>query len=95
MASASTVGLLAAIAIPNFVRARSTAQQNACMNNLRLLDGAKEQWALEGRKTTGAEVSMTDLAPFLRTPPKCPAGGVYDLGTIGQPPTCSVAGHGL
>ena len=46
------IGLLAAIAIPNFVKARETAQKNACINNLRQIDGAKEQWALENKKTS-------------------------------------------
>ena len=41
------IGLLAAIAIPNFVKARTTSQTNACINNLRQIDGAKQQWALE------------------------------------------------
>ena len=45
------IGLLAAIAIPNFVRARNTAQQNACINNLRQLDGGKQQWALENKQS--------------------------------------------
>ena len=44
------IGLLAAIAIPNFVKARTTSQQNACINNLRLIDASKQQWALEQRK---------------------------------------------
>jgi prepilin-type N-terminal cleavage/methylation domain-containing protein len=46
------IGLLAAIAIPNFVRARQTSQTNACINNLRQIDGAKQQWALEQGKVT-------------------------------------------
>ena len=45
------IGLLAAIAIPNFVKARTTSQMNACINNLRLIDSSKQQWALEQRKT--------------------------------------------
>jgi prepilin-type N-terminal cleavage/methylation domain-containing protein len=44
------IGLLAAIAIPNFVKARTTSQQNACINNLRLIDSSKQQWALEQRQ---------------------------------------------
>src|SRR4026208_535932 len=51
------IGLLAAIAIPNFVKARQTAQKNACINNLRKIDGAKEQWALENRAAAGAAVT--------------------------------------
>jgi hypothetical protein len=95
MASASTVGLLAAIAIPNFVRARAVAQKNACINNLRQLDGAKQQWAREDHKPTGTEVTMTELVPFLPKPPECPAGGVYRVGEVGKRPTCSIEGHEL
>ena len=55
------IGLLAAIAIPNFVRARQTAQTNACINNLRQIDGAKEQWALENKKNQGDAVVVADV----------------------------------
>jgi prepilin-type N-terminal cleavage/methylation domain-containing protein len=60
------IGLLAAIAIPNFVRARESAQLNSIANNLRLLEGAKEQWALEGKKATTDPVTTTDLMPYLK-----------------------------
>lgn len=59
------IGLLAAIAIPNFVKARTTSQQNACINNLRLIDAAKQQWALEQRKNTTDTPQPTDLQPYL------------------------------
>jgi len=59
------IGLLAAIAIPNFVRARQTSQTNACINNLRQIDSAKQQWALEnGKKSTDTPAS-TDLNPYI------------------------------
>src|SRR3954469_9675769 len=72
------IGLLAAIAIPNFVRARTTAQQNACINNLRQLDGAKQQWALENKAAATALPDITDVAPYLGrgnsgTQPTCPS----------------------
>jgi type II secretory pathway pseudopilin PulG len=58
------IGLLAAIAIPNFVKARTTSQQNACINNLRLIDAAKQQWALEQRKqSTDTPVPNSWLGP--------------------------------
>src|SRR3982751_2402243 len=71
------IGLLAAIAIPNFVRARTTAQQNACINNLRQIDGAKQQWALENKAAPTARPDITDVAPYLGpgtagTQPRCP-----------------------
>jgi prepilin-type N-terminal cleavage/methylation domain-containing protein len=59
------IGLLAAIAIPNFLKARSTSQQNACINNLRQIDSAKQQWALEKGKGASANVAGTDIQPYL------------------------------
>src|SRR6188508_1356525 len=74
------IGLLAAIAIPNFVKARTTAQKNACINNLRQIDGAKEQWALEQKKSAGTNTSSATAAinEYIKGgTPKCPAGGAY------------------
>src|SRR5688500_1271092 len=76
------IGLLAAIAIPNFVKARTTAQKNACINNLRQIDGAKEQWALEEKKAAGATVGAAEqtlINKYIKgeATPKCPAGGSY------------------
>jgi hypothetical protein len=96
----AVAGLLAAIAIPNFVKARTTAQQNACVNNLRLFDAAKQQWALENRKQNTDTPTMKDLQPYLGRGanlelPVCPAGGVYTIGSVGEKPTCSIPGHVL
>ena len=94
------IGLLAAIAIPNFVKARATSQANACINNMRQIDAAVNQWALEQHKTTGAAApSLTsDLTPYIKlnsagSIPGCPAGGTYTVGTVGAAPqvTCSLA----
>ncbi|MHB8521484.1 MAG: competence type IV pilus major pilin ComGC [Limisphaerales bacterium] len=86
------IGLLAAIAIPNFVRARQTAQKNACINNLRQIDGAKEQWALENKATTGATPAQTDVAAYLKGSnfPGCPGGGTYTIDTMATSPSCSL-----
>ena len=90
------IGLLAAIAIPNFVKARTTSQQNACINNLRQIDGAIQQWALENRQPATARVTPADVVRYLGgVMPVCPAGGVYTLNTVSTPPTCSVPGHVL
>ena len=90
------IGLLAAIAIPNFVKARTTAQKNSCINNLRQIDGAKEQWALENKKTEGAACADTDVAPYLKgsAMPSEPAGGSYTVNVIGTAPACSQASNG-
>ena len=90
------IGLLAAIAIPNFVRARTTAQQNACINNLRQMDGAKEQYALENNLADGAAAANGDIGLYIKGGfPTCPANGAYTAGAIGTDPTCDVAGHVL
>jgi prepilin-type N-terminal cleavage/methylation domain-containing protein len=94
------IGLLAAIAIPNFVRARATSQTNACINNLRQLDGAKQQWALEMKQLSTVTPGITDIQPYLGrgtagTYPLCPASGSYTIGTVATPPSCNVALHVL
>ena len=91
------IGLLAAIAIPNFVKARATSQQNACINNLRQIDAAANQFALENKKTTGGAINYpTDLTPYIRLNsanaiPGCPAGGAYADATVGAIPTCTLS----
>jgi type II secretory pathway pseudopilin PulG len=95
------IGLLAAIAIPNFVRARTTSQQNACINNLRQFDGAMSQYALENKLGSGATYTLASLQPYIKLTaagnlPGCPAGGTYTAGanvTLG--PTCNITGHVL
>jgi len=87
------IGLLAAIAIPNFVRARTTAQMNACINNLRQIDGAIQQFALEQKKNTGDSVAEADVLPYLKNSVVCPSGGTtfadsYTLNTVADVPLC-------
>jgi prepilin-type N-terminal cleavage/methylation domain-containing protein len=90
------IGLLAAIAIPNFVRARAEAQAKACINNLTKIDGAANQFALEMHKRTGDAISFpADLTPYIKlnaagSLPGCPAGGAYSDATVGGVPACSL-----
>ena len=93
----AVIGMLAAIAVPNFVRARSTAQMNACINNLRMIDGAKQQWALEHRKALSDTPTQSEVAAYLRDGqlPVCPGGGTYTINTVGKEPTCSISNHRL
>jgi prepilin-type N-terminal cleavage/methylation domain-containing protein len=97
------IGLLAAIAIPNFVKARTTSQQNACINNLRLIDAAKQQWALEQRQQTTASpnASGSDLQPYLGRGangelPTCPVDPgnswttSYTINIVSTPPQCAI-----
>src|SRR3954462_2441383 len=94
------IGLLAAIAIPNFIKARETARKNTCINNLRLIDGAIQQWALENGKNSTDTVTLTSLTTYLgrggtgalNRPAsgavKCPSGGPYAAPTVNEKPTC-------
>jgi prepilin-type N-terminal cleavage/methylation domain-containing protein len=91
------IGLLAAIAIPNFVKARATSQMNACINNLRQIDAAANEFALEKGKKTGDAITLnTDLTPYIKlnsasSIPACPAGGTYALAAVGNTPTCTLS----
>ena len=90
------IGLLAALAIPNFMRSRERAQTNACISNLKQIAGAKTLWAIDYGAITGDPVMMSDLCTaYFKTAPQCPAGGTYTLGAVGTEPTCSVSGHEL
>ena len=88
------IGLLAVIAIPSFMKARTTSQKNACINNLRQVEAAKEQWALETKQSTGATVVSTAIEALLKAPPVCPAGGAYDYNVIGTDAVCSLSALG-
>lgn len=82
-------GMGAAIALPGFQRARMQAQHNACINNLRQLDAAKDQWAIENGLQVGAIPTAADLRPYLRQFPVCARGGEYQINPVGQPPSCT------
>jgi prolyl-tRNA editing enzyme YbaK/EbsC (Cys-tRNA(Pro) deacylase) len=75
----------------------ATLQRTACVNNLRQIDAAKQQWALEKNKTDAAVPTAQDLLPYLPGGnfPVCPAGGVYTINAVGELPSCSVTGHDL
>lgn len=97
------IGLLAAIAIPNFVRARTTSQQDTCIENLRLLDAAQQQWALEQRQQSSATISSSgqELQPYLGHGgngelPACPADPTqtfstsYTCAAVNVKPVCNI-----
>lgn len=99
------IGLLAAIAVPNYVQARTTSQINACINNLRQIDGAKQQWALETGQTASATPVVADLAPYMGrgiggavidVDILCPAGGAYTagIGNVTTAPRCTLVAVG-
>jgi hypothetical protein len=95
------IPLLAARAVPLFAKARDTAQKNTCVNNLQLIQGAKQQWALENNKTANDVPTEQDLDKYLPKNLKgfhslqCPKSGIYTINKIGEAPTCSVPEHHL
>lgn len=91
------IPLYLAIAIPAFSGARDAAMTNACINNLRIIDSAKDQWSIVKNRPMGETPREHDLYEYFREGalPTCPKGGAYTLGPVGEPPTCSVPGHAL
>ena len=88
-----------AIVVPNFVKARNTSAQKACIANLKQIDGAVQQWALENKKTATDTYSLIDpnVLAYLKGSvlPDCPAGGRYRPGkNIGANPLCTIGGPG-
>jgi prepilin-type N-terminal cleavage/methylation domain-containing protein len=98
------IGLLAAIAIPNFVKARTTSQMNACINNLRQIDGAKQQWALETKQQSSATPTSAEVGGYLGRAGTtagvvCPSGGSsatfgssYTINNVATAPVCQILG---
>jgi len=89
------IALLAAIAIPNFVKARSVSQKSACIANLKQIEGAKATWAMEIKKTNTDTPADTDLygsTTYIRIAPSCPANGTYTINQVDAKPTCSFGG---
>jgi prepilin-type N-terminal cleavage/methylation domain-containing protein len=92
------IGLLAAIAIPNFLKARARSTATSCINNLRLMDDAKAQWALDTRQISTALPTDADLfgaGLYIKAKPICPGGGQYELRTVGELTLCDQPGHEL
>ena len=87
------IGMLATLAIPNFMKSREQAYKTGCLNNLHQIDGAILTWALELKKDTGQPVTYQDIKDYLRNSVICPSGGQsfadsYTLTTVDARPTC-------
>jgi prepilin-type N-terminal cleavage/methylation domain-containing protein len=87
------IGLLATIAVPNFVKARTSAQEKACINNLRQIDGAIQLWATETKQAENAQVEWSQISGYMKNQVICPSGGrpfsdSYHVGTVADKPTC-------
>jgi len=95
------IALLAAIAIPNFVKARASSQRAACIANLKQINGAKATWALEQKKTNTDSPADTEIygsTQYIRIAPSCPGAGTYAVAVVSAVPTCTLSstdGHTL
>jgi prepilin-type N-terminal cleavage/methylation domain-containing protein len=94
------IGLLATIAVPNFVKARTLSQSDACISNLRQIDSAKQQWALENDQPPSATPALASVRSYIGRGstgvwPTCPATGSYTINAVSTPPSCTVAAHVL
>src|SRR5882757_7438380 len=90
MIVSAVIGMLAGIAIPNFVKARAFSAKNTCIANLKQIDGAKASWALEQKKSTTDTPVTSDLygsTQYIRDTPECPGGGTYALNDVATKPT--------
>jgi prepilin-type N-terminal cleavage/methylation domain-containing protein len=101
------IGILLAIAVPNFVKARESSRTKACVANLKQIQSAKEQWAMDTRSAGTATPTAAVLygagnyIPGPAAGPTCPAdNSTYTIGTVDTNPTCvyaqaATAGHVL
>ena len=105
----AVIGLLSAIAIPNFIEARARSQATTCIANLRQIDSAIQTWALENNKSSGAAVTPADIHDYVGRDGgitinttggqiggelNCPAGGKYSITTVDEKPLCSLEADG-
>jgi hypothetical protein len=90
---------VAAIILPNYVRTGCggpTSLRNSCINNLRQIDGAKEQWALENHKQPSDLSITSEIDEYIKGGhPHCPSGGIYTYGKVSESPRCSIKDHVL
>ena len=98
------IAILLAIAIPNFLRARETSRAKSCSANLRQIETAKEQWAMDNKKGAGdtPDLAADLVGTYIKSTPTCPSGGAYTVGDMSTRPTCDIGGvageynyHGL
>jgi len=90
------IGILLAIAIPNFVKARETSRTKSCIANLKQIDAAKEQWCMDNKAASNAAdpglAALVGSANYIKNTPTCASGGAYTVNGIGVNPVCSIGG---
>src|SRR5687768_16584137 len=73
-----------------FVRSRTNHARTSCVNTLRQIAGAADQWAIEYKKSTNDIPNWSDVDPYMKVRPSCPAGGKITLGSVKEGPKCSI-----
>jgi len=88
----SVVTMLATIAVPKYIRAQTQSQKQSCIYNLKQLDGAVQQWAMDYKKQSSDAVTETAISVYLKnnTIPDEPASGSYQFTIVSETPTCSL-----
>jgi prepilin-type N-terminal cleavage/methylation domain-containing protein len=92
------LGLIVALAIPNFLKSRTQARKQVCIENLSQIESAKQLWGLEMNKKEGEAPTDTDMIgdeKYIKRTPNCPGGGTYAFNAIGENATCNIPGHEL
>ena len=87
------IGILLAIAVPNFIKARETSRSKSCVANLKQIEAAKEQWCMDFKQAATASPGTGDLygtTNYVKNTPSCPSGGTYSIGDMGTRPSCSI-----
>ena len=92
------IGILLAIAVPNFIRARESSRAKSCVANLQQMNSATEQWAMDNKKNASATVAISTLVGstgYIKSTPACPSGGDYGTNlTVGATPTGTIGTNG-
>ena len=94
----AVLGILVGMAFPNFIKSRANAQKQICIENLSQIESAKQIWGVENGKKDGDGATDPDLfgsSRYMKHKPLCPAGGSYDLTSVGENATCTIPGHSL
>ena len=87
------IGILLAVAVPQFLKAREGSQARSCQHNLKQILGAKERWAMENNRGAPDTPGWSDLVDdFIKRIPRCPSGGTYTIGRLDELPSCDIGG---
>jgi prepilin-type N-terminal cleavage/methylation domain-containing protein len=87
------IGILLAIAVPNFIKARETSRSKSCVANLKQIEAAKEQWCMDNKQSSTATPGAADLygtSAYVKNTPSCASGGTYTIGDMATRPVCSI-----